>query len=143
MDGLQCTSQIREWEKQGLLRSHVPIIAVTANARSEQITTLLEAGMVRLNVPCSAVLQLTRNRMTWSPNLSAFWNSSQRSKSLRPLTPRNSSQISLSLTKAFRPHPIPPTLRNPHRIACWLVGWFFSYCFSAVCIIEKFRGLHA
>ncbi|KAF2268358.1 hypothetical protein CC78DRAFT_22326 [Lojkania enalia] len=45
MDGLQCTSRIREWEKEGLLTSHVPIIAVTANARSEQIATLLDAGM--------------------------------------------------------------------------------------------------
>ncbi|KAF2276980.1 uncharacterized protein EI97DRAFT_375988 [Westerdykella ornata] len=45
MDGLQCTSQIREWEKQGLLRCHVPIIAVTANARSEQVATLRAAGM--------------------------------------------------------------------------------------------------
>jgi DNA-binding response OmpR family regulator len=45
MDGLQCTSSIREWEKDNLLRSHVPIIAVTANARSEQIATLLDAGM--------------------------------------------------------------------------------------------------
>jgi CheY-like chemotaxis protein len=45
MDGLQCTSRIREFEKQGLLKSHVPIIAVTANARSEQIATLLAAGM--------------------------------------------------------------------------------------------------
>jgi CheY-like chemotaxis protein len=45
MDGLQCTSTIRELEKQGKLRRHVPIIAVTANARSEQIATLLAAGM--------------------------------------------------------------------------------------------------
>jgi CheY-like chemotaxis protein len=45
MDGLQCTSQIREYEAQGLLKGHVPIIAVTANARSEQIATLLAAGM--------------------------------------------------------------------------------------------------
>ncbi|PSN67097.1 hypothetical protein BS50DRAFT_493331 [Corynespora cassiicola Philippines] len=45
MDGLQCTSHIREWEKEGLLKCHVPIIAVTANARSEQIATLLDAGM--------------------------------------------------------------------------------------------------
>lgn len=48
MDGLQCTSRIREWEKSGLLKGHVPIIAVTANARSEQIATLLDAGMVCL-----------------------------------------------------------------------------------------------
>ena len=45
MDGLQCTSKIRELEQAGALRGHVPIIAVTANARSEQIATLLAAGM--------------------------------------------------------------------------------------------------
>jgi len=45
MDGLQCTSTIRDMEKQGLFKCHVPIIAVTANARSEQIATLLAAGM--------------------------------------------------------------------------------------------------
>ncbi|PVI06725.1 hypothetical protein DM02DRAFT_513872 [Periconia macrospinosa] len=45
MDGLQCTSKIREFEADGLLNRHVPIIAVTANARSEQIATLLAAGM--------------------------------------------------------------------------------------------------
>lgn len=45
MDGLQCTSKIREMEKAGEFKCHVPIIAVTANARSEQIATLLAAGM--------------------------------------------------------------------------------------------------
>jgi PAS domain S-box-containing protein len=45
MDGLQCTKCIREWEQTGLLTSHVPIIAVTANARSEQIAALLDVGM--------------------------------------------------------------------------------------------------
>lgn len=45
MDGLTCTSMIRSWEADGLLVGHVPIIAVTANARSEQIATLLAAGM--------------------------------------------------------------------------------------------------
>jgi PAS domain S-box-containing protein len=46
MDGLQCTKKIREWEKDGSLTSHIPIIGVTANARAEQIQTLLVAGMV-------------------------------------------------------------------------------------------------
>ena len=46
MDGLQSTSAIREWERNGLLKGHIPIIAVTANARTEQIAALLEAGMV-------------------------------------------------------------------------------------------------
>jgi CheY-like chemotaxis protein len=45
MDGLQCTSRIRELEQDGKFKRHVPIIAVTANARSEQIATLLAAGM--------------------------------------------------------------------------------------------------
>ena len=45
MDGLQCTSKIRELEQDGKFKRHVPIIAVTANARSEQIATLLAAGM--------------------------------------------------------------------------------------------------
>ncbi|KAF7188420.1 Hybrid signal transduction histidine kinase K [Pseudocercospora fuligena] len=45
MDGLTCTRKIRELESQGKLVGHVPIIAVTANARSEQIQTALDAGM--------------------------------------------------------------------------------------------------
>ncbi|KAG9205475.1 hypothetical protein G6514_008117 [Epicoccum nigrum] len=45
MDGLACTSKIRDMERKGELMRHVPIIAVTANARSEQIATLLAAGM--------------------------------------------------------------------------------------------------
>lgn len=47
MDGLTCTKKIRELERDGKLSRHVPIIAVTANARSEQIKTAMEAGMVR------------------------------------------------------------------------------------------------
>lgn len=45
MDGLTCTRKIRELEREGKLTGHVPIIAVTANARAEQIKTALEAGM--------------------------------------------------------------------------------------------------
>lgn len=48
MDGLTCTKRIREWEREGKLGVHVPIIAVTANARAEQIKTIMEAGMVSL-----------------------------------------------------------------------------------------------
>ncbi len=46
MDGLTCTRKIREYEQSGRIISHVPIIAVTANARSEQIATAIKAGMV-------------------------------------------------------------------------------------------------
>ena len=45
MDGLTCISRIRQFERTGEVVRHVPVIAVTANARSEQINTALEAGM--------------------------------------------------------------------------------------------------
>ena len=46
MDGLTCARRIRELQGQGNLIRHVPLIAVTANARKEQIETSLAAGMV-------------------------------------------------------------------------------------------------
>ena len=52
MDGLTCTKKIRELERDGKLTGHVPIIAVTANARAEQVRTALEAGMVRGKPRC-------------------------------------------------------------------------------------------
>ena len=48
MDGLTCARKIRELEGSGEVVRHVPIIAVTANARIEQIDTALAAGMVGL-----------------------------------------------------------------------------------------------
>ncbi|RAL66506.1 hypothetical protein DID88_006196 [Monilinia fructigena] len=33
MDGITCVKQIRRWEREGMIKGHVPIIAVTANAR--------------------------------------------------------------------------------------------------------------
>ncbi|KAL8942219.1 MAG: hypothetical protein Q9216_001795 [Gyalolechia sp. 2 TL-2023] len=47
MDGLTCAREIRKAQKSGMVVRHVPIIAVTANARSEQIETALAAGMVK------------------------------------------------------------------------------------------------
>lgn len=46
MDGLACVRYIRESEKQGEVCCHIPVIAVTANARQEQINQAKEAGMV-------------------------------------------------------------------------------------------------
>lgn len=48
MDGLTCARTIRDYETDGTIVGHVPIIAVTANARLEQIETALAAGMVSL-----------------------------------------------------------------------------------------------
>jgi CheY-like chemotaxis protein len=47
MDGLAATRRIRDLEREGKVECHVPIIAVTANTRLEQMDTALEAGMVR------------------------------------------------------------------------------------------------
>lgn len=46
MDGLAATRAIRDMEREGKLNRHVPIIAVTANTRTEQMNLALEAGMV-------------------------------------------------------------------------------------------------
>lgn len=45
MDGLTCARRIREYEKAGEIVRHVPIIGITANARSEQIASCIDAGM--------------------------------------------------------------------------------------------------
>ncbi|KAL8734588.1 MAG: hypothetical protein Q9166_001488 [cf. Caloplaca sp. 2 TL-2023] len=47
MDGLTCARKIRELQREGAITQHIPLIAVTANARKEQIETAMEAGMVR------------------------------------------------------------------------------------------------
>ena len=46
MDGLTCTREIRKLEKSGEIIRHVPIIAVTANARSEQVQGAKDRGVV-------------------------------------------------------------------------------------------------
>ncbi|KAJ4301334.1 hypothetical protein N0V90_003426 [Kalmusia sp. IMI 367209] len=45
MDGLTCVREIRTLQQKGQVRSHVPVIAVTANVRSEQVVEALEAVM--------------------------------------------------------------------------------------------------
>lgn len=45
MDGLNCTRRIRELERDGKIVGHLPIIAVTANARRGQVEQMKEAGM--------------------------------------------------------------------------------------------------
>lgn len=48
MDGITCAKAIRKMEDEGELRGHIPVIAVTANAREKQIETALRSGMVSL-----------------------------------------------------------------------------------------------
>jgi len=45
MDGLETIRHIREKQQRGEILGHVPVIAVTANARREQINSAIEAGM--------------------------------------------------------------------------------------------------
>jgi CheY-like chemotaxis protein len=46
MDGLTCVRRIREMEAEGELSVRIPVIAVTANARGEQIAAAKDSGMV-------------------------------------------------------------------------------------------------
>ncbi|KAH0416122.1 putative histidine kinase HHK19p, partial [Aureobasidium melanogenum] len=45
MDGLECARNIRNYQRTGEMRSNLPIIAASANARAEQVQLALEAGM--------------------------------------------------------------------------------------------------
>ncbi|KAK6842841.1 hypothetical protein PG995_001853 [Apiospora arundinis] len=45
MDGLTCTRKIRKYQESGEIDGHIPIMAVSANARSEQVSQARDAGM--------------------------------------------------------------------------------------------------
>ncbi|CAG8952891.1 hypothetical protein HYFRA_00007605, partial [Hymenoscyphus fraxineus] len=45
LDGLSCVKRIRRLQREGQIIRHVPVIAVTANARKDQILNCIEAGM--------------------------------------------------------------------------------------------------
>ena len=45
MDGLTCVRVIRSMEQEGKIRGHIPVIAVTANVRDEQIEAAKRSGM--------------------------------------------------------------------------------------------------
>ena len=45
MGGLECVTCIRELQTQGVIRRHVPVVAVTANVRAEQMLIAREIGM--------------------------------------------------------------------------------------------------
>jgi CheY-like chemotaxis protein len=49
MDGFTCARKIRELERLGVLTTRVPIIAVTAYVRPEQIGEARDSGMVCIN----------------------------------------------------------------------------------------------
>ena len=45
MDGLTCVRRIRQLQSDHILRGHLPVIAITANVRAEQVKVAMEAGM--------------------------------------------------------------------------------------------------
>ncbi|THW96655.1 hypothetical protein D6D15_00851 [Aureobasidium pullulans] len=45
IDGMTCTKMIRQAQQDGDITNHIPIIAVTANARSEQLQAAIDVGM--------------------------------------------------------------------------------------------------
>lgn len=45
MTGLECVKKIRELQSEGTIQGHVPVIAITANARSEQLSGAKDCGM--------------------------------------------------------------------------------------------------
>lgn len=45
MDGLTCVREIRKMQATGEVRGHVPVIAVTANVREQQVATARQSGM--------------------------------------------------------------------------------------------------
>ena len=72
MDGITCTKKIRELEDRGIISRRIPILAVTAYARDEQIETALAAGMVRLPPPFLSLFALLTDisRMVSCPSRS-------------------------------------------------------------------------
>ena len=55
MDGIECIKRVRQLEALGILIDHTPVIAVTANVRSEQLMAAKKAGMVSdtpILIPC-------------------------------------------------------------------------------------------
>jgi CheY-like chemotaxis protein len=51
MDGMTCAKRIRELEAEGTISRHIPIIAVTAYARPQQIANAKAAGIVSSHDP--------------------------------------------------------------------------------------------
>lgn len=45
MDGLTCVREIRKMQAKGMISGHVPVIAVTANVRDEQVAIARRSGM--------------------------------------------------------------------------------------------------
>lgn len=61
MDGMTCARRIRELEREGTIVKHIPIIAVTAYARPEQIANAKAAGIVSIGPTIDSWIFLGNN----------------------------------------------------------------------------------
>lgn len=68
MDGMTCARKIRELEREGTISQHIPILAVTAYARREQIANAKEAGVVSTLSSSPFALQPRLRAHTHVPN---------------------------------------------------------------------------
>lgn len=47
-DGLGFVAEVRRLQREGIIRGHLPVVAITGNARAEQVNLAMKAGMVSL-----------------------------------------------------------------------------------------------
>lgn len=121
MDGLQCTRRIREWQASGKLVKHVPIVAVTANARAEQIAQLLAAGMVSVvsrHVPSFTLLSLSLSPPLFFPSFGWLTYCGRTMSCRNRSVSRNSCRKSRNLPRSLRKgvpvvHRLRPNNRDP------------------------------
>jgi len=70
MDGITCARKIRELEREGTISRHVPILAVTAYARREQIASAKDAGIVSFAIIISLLFLFYFILFFWFADLS-------------------------------------------------------------------------
>jgi CheY-like chemotaxis protein len=75
MGGIECVREIRRREALGELPGHIPVIAVTANARNEHVKTAMQAGMsdvttkpYRMEALISQIKRFTSDIASLEPN---------------------------------------------------------------------------
>ncbi|KAK8206875.1 hypothetical protein M8818_004710 [Zalaria obscura] len=78
MDGLTCITHIRNFEQSGDIKAHIPVIAVTANARSEQIAVAIQAGMDEVVTKPFRVVELVPQMRNLIRRLSVAVNKGER-----------------------------------------------------------------
>ncbi|UNI17081.1 hypothetical protein JDV02_003459 [Purpureocillium takamizusanense] len=78
MDGITCTKRIREYERDGTITKHIPIIGISAYARSEQIKNAKAAGIddvlpkpfrIQELMPKMDMLMGRRRKFSFSPKV--------------------------------------------------------------------------